>query len=67
MKVFKVVATVEKDVEFYIQAESEGQALSIMEGDEFKIHASGVIVHNPEKVGIMVDNIKEVKWNEQTS
>ena len=67
MKLFKVTATVEKDIEFHIQAESESQLLGIMEGDEFKLHIAGAPVHDANNVGLMVEKIKEVQWNEQTS
>ena len=67
LKVFKVKATIDKDVEFHIQAESESQLLAIMEGDEFKLHIASVGVHDPSKVGLSVEHVKEVQWNEQTS
>lgn len=67
LKVFKVKATVEKDIEFHIQAESESQLLGIMEGDEFKLHIAGAPIHDANNVGLSVENVKEVEWNEQTS
>lgn len=67
LKVFKVKATVEKDIEFHIQAESESQLFGIMEGDEFKLHIAGAPVHDANSVGLSVEIVKEVKWNEQTS
>jgi len=67
MKMFKVTATVEKDVEFHIQADTEEQLRGIMEGDEFKLHIAGAPVHDANNVGLSVDKVKEVQWNEHTS
>ena len=64
LKVFKVKATVEKDIEFHIQAESEEQLRGIMEGDEFKIHIAGAPIHDANNVGLSVETVKEVNWNE---
>lgn len=67
MKTFIIDATVEKTMSYCIHAESEGQALSIMEGDEFKVFASGLTVHNPEVIGVSVHHIREMRTHEQTS
>lgn len=67
LKMFKVKATIEKDVEFHIQAESESQLLGIMEGDEFKIHIAGAPVHDANNVGLSVEKVQEVEWNEYKS
>lgn len=67
MKVFKVVATVEKEVTTYIHADKESDIPVILEDDDLKRSMGVAIVHDPDAIGISVETIEEVKWNEQTS
>lgn len=67
MPMFKVTAIVEKEVTTYIHAEKESDIPVILEGDDLKRSMGIAVVHDPETIGISVETIEEVKWNEHTS